>query len=218
MGDPDPRQTPRVRIPLPPLPYPKDALAPCLSGETLDTHYEKHHRHYLEKLEAALEGSSLSNQSLDGIVRLATGEVFNYAAQVWNHSFYWNSMTPHGGGPPRAGRVAKAIQTSFGSYEAFAQRFKELAAGLFGSGWLWLYRVDETDRIELAALPNACTPITEGGVPILVADLWEHAYYLDHREQSARYVHLFLERLVHWDFAEQTLAESRGLAARSGPR
>ncbi len=209
-----PRSSRRVPIPLPPLPYAKDALKPCLSGETVDTHYEKHHRHYVEKLEKSLQGSLLVDQPLDGIVRLATGDVYDFAAQVWNHTFYWNSMTPHGGGPSRAGRVARAIASSFGSYEEFVHRFKALSSSLFGSGWIWLYRPDETDRIELAALSNASNPLTTGGVPILVADLWEHAYYLDHQNQSARYIHLFLEHLVHWDFVEQTLTESRGLAAR----
>ncbi|MBK7974909.1 MAG: superoxide dismutase [Deltaproteobacteria bacterium] len=218
-GDPAPRSPPRrVPLRLPALPYAADALEPVLSGEAVDTHYEKYQRRDLERLEHSLEGSLLGDQPLDGIVRLATGEVFDHAAQVWNHTFYWNSMTPRGGGRPRRGRIAKAIDTSFGSYDEFAERFQQTAAGLFGCGYVWLYRPDETDRVELAALPNAGNPLSHGGAPILVADLWEHAYYLDHREQSARYVRLFLERLVHWDFAEQNLSEVRGLAARVGPR
>ncbi len=218
-NDPNRRSAQR-RIPLrlPPLPYAKDALAPMLSGETLDTHYERHQRHDLELLERSLEGSLLGDQPLDGIVRLATGEVFDHASQVWNHTFYWNSMTPHGGGTPRRGRISKAIDSSFGSYGEFAERFRRVAAGLLGSGWIWLYRPDATDRVELAALPNAGNPLSNGGAPILVADLWEHAYYLDHRDQAARYVQLFLDKLVHWDFAEQNLSEIRGLAARAGPR
>lgn len=204
---------------LPALPYDKAALEPHISAKTFEFHHGKHHKAYVDNLNKAVMGTPLADMDLSKIITSTYGKpdqtgIYNNAAQAWNHTFYWNSMTPHGGGPSRAGRVARAIASSFGSYEEFVHRFKALSSSLFGSGWIWLYRPDETDRIELAALSNASNPLTTGGVPILVADLWEHAYYLDHQNQSARYIHLFLEHLVHWDFVEQTLTESRGLAAR----
>ena len=195
-----------MRFELPPLPYPKDALAPHLGAETLEFHYEKHHRGYLTALESLLRGTAAADQALDAIVRSAEGAVFNNAAQVWNHTFYWHSMKPRGGGDPPA-ELRTALAQAFGSVDGFAQAFLNAAVGQFGSGYAWLVRRGPEGPLAVRATPNAANPLVDGDVPLVTADVWEHAYYLDYRNQRAAYVRAFLEHLVDWEFA---LANFRG--------
>jgi len=193
-----------MKFELAPLPYAKDALEPHLGAETLTYHYEKHHRGYLEKLEKLLAGKPLAERALVEIIRESDGAVFNNAAQVWNHTFYWSSMTPKGGGTP--GGVAKsAIESSFGSFDRFHRQFVEAAVGVFGTGWAWL--VQERDgRIAIRSTEDARTPIQDGVTrPLLTCDVWEHAYYLDYQNRRADYVTAWLDHLVNWEFAEQNL-------------
>jgi Fe-Mn family superoxide dismutase len=188
-----------------PLPYAKDALAPHISARTLDVHYEKHHRGYLRKLEGLIGGKPEAEKSLEEIVRSSRrGPVFENAAQVWNHTFSWESMAPGGGGAPR-GRIAERIRTDFGSYPAFRARFIDTATGLFGSGYVWLHLDPATGWLRLDARPNANSPLVEGSAPILACDVWEHAYYLDYQNGRQAYVEAFLDGLVCWERAEERL-------------
>lgn len=195
-----------MTISLPALPYAKDALAPHISEETLAFHYGKHHNAYVEKTNAAIKGSELEDASLDEIVRAAHAKdagLFNNAAQVWNHTFYWNSMSPNGGGAP-TGKIAELIDASFGSYDAFRKAFADAAAGQFGSGWAWL--VKKGDKLEIVKTGNAETPLTDMSVtPLLTIDVWEHAYYLDYQNKRPDYIATFLDHLVNWDFANANL-------------
>lgn len=195
-----------MTISLPALPYAKDALAPHISEETLAFHYGKHHNAYVEKTNAAIKGSELEDASLDEIVRAAHAKdagLFNNAAQVWNHTFYWNSMSPNGGGAP-TGKIAELIDASFGSYDAFRKAFADAAAGQFGSGWAWL--VKKGDKLEIVKTGNAETPLTDMSVtPLLTIDVWEHAYYLDYQNKRPDYIATFLDHLVNWDFASANL-------------
>lgn len=183
---------------LSPLPYAKSALAPHLTEETLAFHYEKHHAAYLNNLKKLLEGKPEASKSLDEIVKSTSGGVFNNAAQVWNHDFYWKSMKPAGGGEPK-GKLAEAIKRDFGSYQDFKTKFQAAAVGQFGSGWAWL--VEEQGKLAIATSGNAETPVTTGKRCLLTCDVWEHAYYIDYRNVRAKYVETFLEKLVNWDFA-----------------
>ncbi len=183
---------------LPPLPYAMDALAPHISKETLEFHYGKHHQGYVNKLNAGIEGTEFENSTLDDIVRQATGSRFNNAAQVWNHTFYWNSMSPNGGGKP-AGKLAAAIDHSFGSFDKFRAEFSAKAAGLFGSGWTWLAK-KEDGSLTLMNAQNAETPLRTGETAILTCDVWEHAYYIDYRNARPQYIEAFWE-LANWEFA-----------------
>ncbi len=183
---------------LPPLPYAMDALAPHISKETLEFHYGKHHQGYVNKLNAGIEGTEFENSTLDDIVRQATGSLFNNAAQVWNHTFYWNSMSPNGGGKP-AGKLAAAIDHSFGSFDKFRAEFSAKAAGLFGSGWTWLAK-KEDGSLTLMNAQNAETPLRTGETAILTCDVWEHAYYIDYRNARPQYIEAFWE-LANWEFA-----------------
>ena len=189
-----------MKFELDPLPYAKNALAPTLTEETLGFHYEKHHQTYITNLKKLLEGKPEADKSLTEIVKSSTGGVFNNAAQVWNHDFYWKSMKPHGGGEP-TGALAEAIKRDFGSYADFKTQFQAAAVGQFGSGWAWL--VKEGDKLKITATGNAETPITKGQTALLTCDVWEHAYYIDFRNLRAKYVEAFLEKLVNWDFAAQ---------------
>jgi len=193
-----------MKFEIPPLPYPKDALEPHLGAETLELHYEKHHKGYLEKLRKALEGRPEAKLSLAEIVRTSTGNVFNNAAQVWNHDFYWLSLRPDGGGKPE-GELLERVEKSFGSVEAFRQEFAEAANGEFGSGWAWLVK-DPLDRLKVINSSDADNPLQQGLVPLLTLDVWEHAYYLDFRNERARYVEAFLDHLLNWDFVAANLA------------
>jgi len=188
---------------LPALPYAKDALQPHISEETLNYHYGKHHAGYVRKLNAAVEGdASLQGKSLEDIIGSASGGVFNNAAQVWNHTFYWNSMSPSGGGAP-SGAIADKINSAFGSFDAFKDAFSKAAGGQFGSGWAWLVQNGSGD-LEIVTTSNAGTPLTEGKKPILTCDVWEHAYYVDYRNDRGGYVQAWWN-LVNWDFANANL-------------
>jgi Fe-Mn family superoxide dismutase len=191
-----------MAIELPALPWAQDALAPHISAETIEYHYGKHHAGYVTKLNAAIEGTDLASKSLVDIVREGGG-TFNNAAQVWNHTFYWNSIKPGGGGQP-SGAIADAINGSFGSYDKFREEFSNAAATQFGSGWAWL--VAEGDKLAIKKTPNAETPITTSAKPLLTIDVWEHAYYIDYRNARPNYIKTFLDSLVNWDFANQNLS------------
>lgn len=186
---------------LPELPYEKDALEPQISKETIEYHYGKHHNTYVVKLNGLIEGTELANKSLEEIVKTSTGGIFNNAAQVWNHTFYWNCLAPNAGGQP-TGAIADAINASFGSFEAFKTKFTESAVNNFGSGWTWL--VKNTDgTLAIVNTSNAATPLTDSTVtPLLTADVWEHAYYIDYRNARPDYLAKFWE-LVNWNFVSQ---------------
>ncbi len=187
-----------MKFELDPLPYAKNALAPHLSEETFSYHYEKHHQAYMTNLKKLLEGKPEADKSLEEIVKSATGGVFNNAAQVWNHDFYWKSMKPAGGNEP-TGPLADAVKKDFGSFADFKTQFSTAAVGQFGSGWAWL--VKEGDKLKIVTTSNAETPITKGQRALITCDVWEHAYYIDYRNLRAKYVETFLEKLVNWDFA-----------------
>ncbi len=187
---------------LPELPYSKDALAPHISAETLEYHHDKHHAAYVTNLNKFVEqDASLSGKSLEDIIRAAKGPVFNNAAQVWNHTFYWNSMRPGGGGEP-TGKVKAAIDKSFGSFSAFKEQFSAKAAGHFASGWAWL--VKDGDGVAIIDTHDAGTPLTMDKTPLLTCDVWEHAYYIDYRNARAKYIEAWWN-LVNWDFANKNL-------------
>lgn len=198
-----------MSISLPDLPYARDALAPHISAETLDYHYGKHHKAYVDKTNELIAGKALEKASLEEIIREAHGAdqgLFNQAAQVWNHTFYWNSMAPHGGGEP-TGDIAAAIEKDFGGYNAFKAAFAQAGAAQFGSGWAWL--VAKGGRLEVRKTPNAELPWIEAGVtPLLTMDVWEHAYYLDYQNRRPDYIAVFLDNLVNWDFANANLARA----------
>ncbi|MBI2374072.1 MAG: superoxide dismutase [Deltaproteobacteria bacterium] len=186
---------------LPELPYAKDALAPHISAETLDFHHGKHHQAYVTKLNELTQGTELANKSLDELVKTAEGAIFNQAAQIWNHTFYWHSMKPNGGGAP-TGRIADEINKAFGSFEAFKKKFTDAAIGQFGSGWAWLVR--GPNGLEVVQSSNAGNPMRDGKKPLLTCDVWEHAYYVDYRNARAKYVDAWWN-LVSWDFANANL-------------
>lgn len=200
-----------MAITLPPLPYARSALAPHISEQTLTFHYGKHHQAYVDTLNRKLEGRREANAPLEEIIRQTAGDldragVFNNAAQVWNHTFYWRSMTPNGGGAP-SGDIAKAIDRDFGGYEGFREAFAKAGAGQFGSGWAWLSVRD--GGLEIRKTPNAETPLTEAGAtPLLAMDVWEHAYYLDYQNRRPDYVSAFLDHLINWNFANANLAKA----------
>ncbi|NVJ49590.1 MAG: superoxide dismutase [Fe] [Gammaproteobacteria bacterium] len=184
---------------LPPLPYAKDALAPTISEETLEFHYGKHHNTYVVNLNNLVEGTEFANASLEDIIKQSSGGIFNNAAQVWNHTFYWNSMSPNGGGEP-SGELASAINSAFGSFEEFKTKFSQSAATNFGSGWTWLVKKSD-GSLDIMNTSNAGCPLTEAGVtPLLTVDVWEHAYYIDYRNARPKYLEAFWN-LVNWEFA-----------------
>jgi Fe-Mn family superoxide dismutase len=187
---------------LPELPYAKDALSPHISAETLDFHHGKHHNAYVTKLnELVGADASLQGKSLEDLVRTTSGGVFNQAAQVWNHTFYWHSMKPGGGGEPK-GALLDAITKSFGSFADFKTKFSAAAVGQFGSGWAWL--VKDGSNLAITTTGNAGTPLTEGKTPLLTCDVWEHAYYIDYRNARPKYVEAWWN-LVNWDNAAKHL-------------
>ena len=183
---------------LPDLPYAKDALAPHISAETLDFHHDKHHAAYVANLNNLSEGTEWAEKGLEEIVRAAEGGIFNNAAQVWNHTFYWNSMKPGGGGEP-GGALADAVNQTFGGYGEFRKAFAQAAATQFGSGWAWL--VLDGGGLKIVKTPNADNPLRNGMTPLLTIDVWEHAYYVDYRNARPKYIEVFLDSLVNWDFA-----------------
>lgn len=189
---------------LPALPYAKDALEPHISAETLDYHYSKHHNTYVVNLNNLLPGSGFEGKSLEEIVKTSSGGIFNNAAQVWNHTFYWNCLAPNGGGEP-TGELAEAINKSFGSFEKFKEEFTKNAIGTFGSGWGWLVKKADGSLV-LASTSNAGCPLTTEDKPLLTCDVWEHAYYIDYRNSRPNYLEAFWN-LVNWDFVAKNLAE-----------
>ena len=191
-----------MKFELDPLPYAKDALTPHLTPETLSFHYEKHHQAYLNNLKNLLQGKPEAEKSLEEIVKTAQGGVFNNAAQVWNHDFYWKSMKPQGGGEP-TGKLADALKRDFGTYADFKTQFQDAAVKQFGSGWAWL--VEEGGKLKITTTSNAETPLTKGAKCLLTCDVWEHAYYIDYRNLRAKYVETWLQSLVNWEFAAKNL-------------
>ena len=199
-----------MAIELPPLPYGKTELDPHISENTLNFHYGKHHQAYVDKTNDAIKGTPLDDASLVDIVHAAHADknqgLFNNAAQVWNHTFYWHSMKPGGGGAP-TGAIADAINASFGDYEGFKKAFSDAGATQFGSGWAWL--VSNGGKLEVRKTLNADTPLTDKSVtPILTMDVWEHAYYLDFQNARPAYMNAFLDHLVNWEFANENLANA----------
>jgi Fe-Mn family superoxide dismutase len=192
-----------MSIELPKLPYPVNALEPHISAATLDIHHGKHHRAYVEKTKQLIAGTELAERSLEDVVSLAASRkrkttLFNNAAQASNHAFYWNSMSPRGGGAP-SGRLADRIELDFGGFARFTDTFQSVAVSHFGSGWVWL--VLALSRLEIIATSNADTPMVHGKTPLLTMDLWEHAYYLDYQNHRTEYVATFIDKLANWDFA-----------------
>lgn len=188
---------------LPELPYALDALAPHISKETLEFHYGKHHQTYITNLNNLIKGTEFENASLEEIVQKSTGGLFNNAAQVWNHTFYWFGLSPNGGGEP-TGALADAINAKWGSFDEFKKAFNAVAAGTFGSGWAWL--VKNTDgSLELVSTSNAASPLTTDKAPLLTCDVWEHAYYIDYRNSRPNYLEGFW-KLVNWEFVAQNFA------------
>jgi superoxide dismutase, Fe-Mn family len=182
---------------LPDLPYDKDALAPHLSRETLEYHHDKHHNAYVTNLNKLTEGADLGDDHLEEVILTSDGGIFNNAAQVWNHSFYWKCMKPGGGGAP-TGELAKAIDEAFGSYGDFINEFTQAAVTQFGSGWAWL--VMSSGTLKVVKTGNADLPLKHGQAALLTVDVWEHAYYIDYRNLRQKYVETFLTNLVDWDF------------------
>lgn len=184
---------------LPPLPYPKEALAPHISAETLEYHYGKHHAAYVTNLNKLIPGTEFENASLEEIVKKATGGIFNNGAQIWNHSFYWQCLSPKGASEPK-GKLADQIKTHFGSLAQFKQKFSDTAVTTFGSGWAWLAR-NSDGSLVIESAGNANNPLRDGKKPLLTCDVWEHAYYIDYRNARAKYVEAFWN-LVNWEFVE----------------
>lgn len=184
---------------LPALPYAKDALAPVISAETIEYHYGKHHQAYVTNLNNLIKGTEFENSTLEEIVLKSNGGIFNNAAQVWNHTFYWNGFKPNGGGAPK-GELAAAIDKAFGSFEEFKKQFSQKAMTTFGSGWAWLVK-NKDGSLSLESTSNAGTPLTSGQTPLLTIDVWEHAYYVDYRNARAKYVEEFWS-IVNWEFVE----------------
>ncbi|QSQ25353.1 superoxide dismutase [Pyxidicoccus parkwayensis] len=191
---------------LPDLPYAKDALAPHISAETLEYHHGKHHAAYVTNLNKLLDGKPEAAKSLEEVILSSDGGVFNNAAQVWNHTFYWNCMKPNGGGRP-TGELADAINRDFGSFEKFREEFANAATTQFGSGWAWL--VVEGGKLKVTKTGNADLPMKHGQKALLTIDVWEHAYYIDFRNARPKYIDTFLEKLVNWDFVAKNLAAAR---------
>jgi superoxide dismutase, Fe-Mn family len=184
---------------LPELPYAKEALVPHLSAETLTFHHDKHHAAYVTNLNKLIPGTEFENVALEEIIKKANGPLFNNAAQVWNHSFYWHCLSAAGGGEPK-GMLAEAINRSFGSFGKFKEQFTNAASTLFGSGWAWLIKTKNNNGLAIEAMGNAGTPIKDGRLAILTCDVWEHAYYIDYRNARTTYLESFW-KMVNWDFA-----------------
>lgn len=192
---------------LPKLPYGEDALAPVVSAKTISFHYGKHHKAYVDKLNELAAGTPYAEMSLEDVIKKSAKDekgkaIFNNAAQIWNHTFYWDSMTPKASAP--AGKIRKALDESFGGLDEFKKAFKAAAVGQFGSGWAWLVK-DKSGKLRIETTSNADTPIAHGGTPLLVADVWEHAYYLDYQNRRPDHVEAWLDKLANWSFAEKNL-------------
>jgi Fe-Mn family superoxide dismutase len=192
---------------LPPLPYPDNALAPVISAQTIGFHYGKHHQAYLTNLNKMVEGTAMAEMSLEQVVRSTAGAadkagLFNNAAQVWNHTFYWNGLRPNGGGAPGK-ELASRIEKDFGSLEALRKELFTAASTQFGSGWAWL--VEEGGKMKVVKTGNAETPLTRGMKPLFTIDVWEHAYYLDYQNRRADYINALLDKLINWEFVSKNL-------------
>ena len=188
---------------LPPLPYALDALQPHISKETLEYHYGKHHQGYVNNLNKLIKGTEFENASLEDIIKKSSGGLFNNAAQVWNHTFYWNCMKPNGGGAP-TGAVADGINKKWGSFDKFKEAYSTSCATNFGSGWTWLVKKAD-GTLDIVNTSNAVTPLTGGVTPLMTCDVWEHAYYIDYRNARPKYVEGFWH-LVNWDFVNKNCA------------
>jgi Fe-Mn family superoxide dismutase len=190
---------------IPPLPYGYDGLVgKGFSKEQLTFHYDKHHQGYVTKLNAAAKtNESLAKKTIEDLIHTEKGPIFNLAAQIWNHTFFWNSLSPNGGGEPK-GKIAEAIDHSFGSFSKFKEEFTAIAAGHFGSGWAWLVKDPKTGKLQVTQTHDAACPLTDGLVPILACDVWEHAYYIDFRNDRLAYINAFWNA-VNWDFASHNL-------------
>jgi Fe-Mn family superoxide dismutase len=184
---------------LPALPYANDALAPHISAETIEYHYGKHHQTYVTNLNNLIKGTEFENAGLEDIVRKSSGGIYNNSAQIWNHTFFWNSMKPNGGGAP-SGALADAINAKWGSFDEFKKVFQASAVGNFGSGWTWLVKKAD-GSVDIVNMGAAGTPLTTGDKALLTIDVWEHAYYIDYRNLRAKFVEAFLNNLANWDFA-----------------
>jgi Fe-Mn family superoxide dismutase len=189
---------------LPALPYAKDALAPHMSVETFDYHYSKHHQAYVTNLNNLVPGTAFEGKGLEEIVKTSSGGIYNNAAQVWNHTFFWNCMTPNGGGAP-TGALADAINAKWGSFDEFKKAFQTSAVGNFGSGWTWLVKKAD-GSVDIVNMGAAGTPLTTGDTALLCVDVWEHAYYIDYRNLRPKFVETFLNSLANWKFAEANFA------------
>ncbi len=189
---------------LPALPYAKDALAPHVSEETLEYHYGKHHNAYVTNLNKLIPGTEFENSSLEDIIKKSSGGVYNNAAQIWNHTFFWNCMKPNGGAAP-SGALADAINAKWGSYDDFKAAFQASAVGNFGSGWTWLVKKAD-GSVDIVNMGAAGTPLTTGDTPLLCIDVWEHAYYIDYRNARPKFVETFLNNLVNWDCASENFS------------
>jgi len=189
---------------LPALPYASDALAPHMSKETFEYHHGKHHQAYVTNLNNLIKGTEFESMGLEDIVRKSSGGVFNNAAQVWNHTFFWHCMKPAGGGAP-TGALAAAINAKWGSIDGFKEAFTKSAVGNFGSGWTWLVRKAD-GSLDIVNTSNAATPLTAGDTALLTVDVWEHAYYVDYRNARPKFLETFLNHLVNWEFAERNFA------------
>lgn len=196
-----------MAIELPKLPYERNALEPHMSENTLNYHYGKHHNAYVVNLNKLIAGTNLEGKSLEEIIVASAGDaskagIYNNAAQVWNHTFFWNSMKPNGGGKP-SGELLKKIEADFGSFDKFAEEFKNAGATQFGSGWAWL--VLDSGKLKVTKTANAITPLGTGATPLLTMDVWEHAYYLDYQNARPGYIEVFFDKLVNWDFVAKNL-------------
>ena len=189
---------------LPELPYAMDALQPTISAETLEYHYGKHHATYVEKLNGLIPGTEFESATLEEIIKNASGGIFNNGAQIWNHTFYWNCLTPKSSGEP-SGELAKSIDAAFGDFSKFKEQFSQSAANNFGSGWTWLVK-NQSGDLEIVNTSNAGNPMTDDKKPLLTCDVWEHAYYIDYRNARPKYVEAFWS-IVNWDFVAQNFSE-----------
>lgn len=201
---------------LPDLPYAKDALEPHISSKTLEFHHGKHHNAYVTNLNKLIEGTDLEGQELEAIIQKTANDnakkgIFNNAAQVWNHTFYWHCMSPDGGGEP-SGALAEQIKADFGSFDAFKEKFKAAGTGQFGSGWAWLV-MNKNGQLEVTNTLNAENPMTEGKTPLLTMDVWEHAYYLDYQNRRPDYADAFIANCINWDFVAQNFDQSQSQKA-----
>lgn len=192
-----------MKFEMKPLPYAYDALEPHISEQTLKFHYDKHHSGYMKKLKAAIEGTADADRSLEDLVAKADGGVFNNAAQIWNHDFYWQSLSPDGGGEPE-GELLEAVNKHFGDVATLRERLKEAAAGHFGSGWAWLV-ADKQGALKVISTHDAGNPLRDGMTPLLTIDVWEHAYYLDTQNDRGAYLDRVLDKLINWSFAADNL-------------